>query len=186
MAVYQVLFKLKNLLSDPNGSSSADGEMLVEVHPEWAPIGEKRFRELVETGYFTECRFHRVVSDFIVQWGIPADPQAYLKYGENKIKDDPVMWSNSRGTLSFATSGPNARGSQIFVNFNDNEGLDSQGFSPFAKIVNASTGGMADILRVNPKYARNGPNQQKAKEQGNAYLKGSFPELSYIESATIV
>ena len=89
----------------------------------------RRFAELLEASYFTECRFHRVVPGFIIQWGIPADPAAYQKFGDNKIRDDPVAASNTRGTISFATSGPHARGSQMFVNLNDNSSnLDDQGY----------------------------------------------------------
>ena len=87
----------------------------------------RRFGDLLDVGYFNDCRFHRVVPDFIVQWGIPADPKVYQQWGENKIKDDPVRTSNKPGTLSFATSGPHARGSQMFVNFEDNSSLDDQG-----------------------------------------------------------
>ena len=88
----------------------------------------RRFRELLDAKYFDGCRFHRYVSDFIVQWGIPADPNLYAKFGDNKIRDDPVLQSNQAGTVSFATSGPNARGSQMFINLNDNESLDDQGY----------------------------------------------------------
>merc|ERR1712062_405674 len=126
-------------------------------------------------GYFNDCRFHRVVPDFIVQWGIPADPKVYQQWGENKIKDDPVATSNKPGTLSFATSGPHARGSQMFVNFEDNSSLDDQGFAPFAKIVDDK--GLEAIKKVFAGYARGGPDQQTAKEQGNAYLANKFPDL---------
>ncbi len=84
----------------------------------------------MQAGYFKDCRFHRVVPDFIVQWGIPADPAAYLKWGENKIKDDPVRVTNGKGTISFATSGPDARGSQMFINLCDNGDLDGCGTAP--------------------------------------------------------
>ena len=87
----------------------------------------RRFRELLEANYFSDCRFHRVVPGFIVQWGIPGDPALYKKFGDNKIRDDPVTVSNGEGTVSFATSGPNARGSQMFINFGDNRDLDGQG-----------------------------------------------------------
>ena len=88
----------------------------------------------MEANYFNDCRLYRVVPGFIIQWGIPATPSEYMKWGDNKIQDDPVKVSNSRATLSFATSGPNARGSQIFVNSDKNDGLDEQGFSPFAEV----------------------------------------------------
>lgn len=86
----------------------------------------RRFKELVEYGYFSDCKLYRVVPGFITQWGIPKSPSDYQKFGENKIKDDPVKQSNLTGTVSFATSGPDCRGSQIFVNVGDNDGLDEQ------------------------------------------------------------
>ena len=171
----------------------------------------RRFKDLLDVKYFDACRFHRVVEGFIVQWGIPADPKIYRQWGENKIKDDPVKVSNKAGTLSFATSGPNARGSQMFVNFGDNSSLDDQGFAPFATILE----GFESIQQVYGGYARNGPDQQEAKErvraepahatpnrrsrpalfdhlriraqpQGNDYLAKDFPKLSYIESVEVL
>ena len=85
-------------------------------------------------------RLYRVVPDFIIQWGIPASPELYRQWGDNKIADDPVKVTNRQMTVSFATSGPNARGSQMFVNLQNNEALDSQGVasslshSPFLPI----------------------------------------------------
>ncbi|KAL1503487.1 hypothetical protein AB1Y20_011971 [Prymnesium parvum] len=174
-------FKAKFELVHP-GLGGATAEFEVEVHPEWAPLGAQRFKDLVLAGYFTDCRVHRVVSGFIAQWGIPGDPAVYRQWGENKIKDDPVKTSNVKGTISFATSGPNARGSQMFINLVDNSMLDEQGFAPFAVI---TTPGDAAYKFYNG-YERAGPDQSRAKEEGNSYLAKEFPNLSYIARVSLM
>jgi cyclophilin family peptidyl-prolyl cis-trans isomerase len=63
---------------------------------------------------------------------------------EKSLKDDPVVESNKRGTISFATSGPNSRTTQMFINFADNSNLDGMGFSPFGKVVE----GMETVDRI--------------------------------------
>jgi len=110
------------------------GDVVLEVHPEWAPIGAARFLDLVKDNFFTECRFHRVISGFMCQFGIAGDPKHYAKWARIKLKDDPVKESNKRGYMSFATSGPNARSTQLFINFVDNSSLDQQGFAPIARV----------------------------------------------------
>lgn len=80
--------------------SSTSKEFVVDVVPEWAPLGAKRFRDLIEVGYFDKCRIYRVIPGFIIQWGICADPNMYKQWGDNKIKDDQrtaATPSNLRG-----------------------------------------------------------------------------------------
>ena len=99
-----------------------------------------------------------------------------------RIQDDPVKESNTRGMVTFATAGPNTRTTQVFINFNDNAGLDRQGFAPFGKV----SAGMDIVDKLHNSYGEQ-PSQQQPTIQspGNAYLTKTFPKLDYIKTATI-
>mmetsp|Transcript_80599 Transcript_80599/g.127306 ORF Transcript_80599/g.127306 Transcript_80599/m.127306 type:complete len:175 (+) Transcript_80599:67-591(+) len=154
--------------------------VLLEVHPEWSPHGVERFKQLVESGFYSQARFHRVIPDFIAQVGIAADPAVYAKWGNSPIKDDPVKESNQRGYVSFAMRGPDTRSCQIFFNYKDNRDLDGQGFSPIAIVKE----GMEVIDKLTVPGGK-GPDQPQLKEQGNAYLDSAFPDLSEIVEAKV-
>src|SRR5215472_16668115 len=50
------------------------GTFVVEVHRDWDPSGADRFYNLVKGGFYDDCRFFRVVPNFMVQFGINGDP----------------------------------------------------------------------------------------------------------------
>merc|ERR1712088_555011 len=58
------------------------------------------------------------------------------KWLHKEIKDDPVVGSNTRGTISYATDGPDTRTSQVFINYGNNSRLDALGFAPFGEVIN--------------------------------------------------
>jgi peptidyl-prolyl cis-trans isomerase A (cyclophilin A) len=156
------------------------GPVVVQVHRDWAPIGADHFVELVKSGYFDGCRFFRVVPNFIVQFGLAADPAVTRKWKSPSLRDDPVKQHNVRGTLVYATAGPNTRTTQLFINLVDNtRSLDPQGFAPFAVV----TKGMMAVDTIFPGYGE-APQQPNIEGQGNAYLQ-QFPKLDYIRKATI-
>ena len=157
------------------------GNFTVEVTRSLAPNGADRFYNLVRSGFFTDVEFFRVVPGFMVQFGIHGDPAVSAKWREANITDDAVKTSNARGTLTFATAGPNTRTTQLFINFADNGGLDGQGFSPFGKVVE----GMAVVDSINSASGEN-PNQGAIQQAGNEYLKKEFPNLDFIKSASLV
>jgi peptidyl-prolyl cis-trans isomerase A (cyclophilin A) len=163
------------------------GKFTVEVTRSLSPNGADRFYNLVRSGYFKDVAFFRVIPGFMCQFGIHGDPAVSAKWREANIADDPVKGSNARGTITFATAGPNTRTTQLFINFGDNTGLDGQGFSPFGKV----TEGMDVVDKINSEYGEGapngrGPDQGRVQMEGNTYLKKDFPNLDYIKSATIV
>ena len=88
------------------GGSGGDGVFVVEVHPEWAPIGAARIKELVECKFYDDTYFFRVIPGFMAQFGLSGDPATSQQWRGACLPDDPVLASNSRGRVSFATSGP--------------------------------------------------------------------------------
>lgn len=159
------------------------GDFVVEVHPDWAPKGAARFKEMVEKGILDDCRFFRVIKDFMVQFGINGDPEVSKVWREKRIQDDPVKKSNKRGYITFATSGPNSRTTQVFINYKDNRRLDDQGFAPFGEVVS----GMDVVDRLNDTYGGTPSDfQPQIQSQGNRFLDSKFPGLDSIKKATIV
>jgi peptidyl-prolyl cis-trans isomerase A (cyclophilin A) len=165
---------------------TSKGPFVIEVHRDWAPNGADRFYNLVKNGFYDNDRFFRVVEGFMVQFGINGNPKISKVWRDANIKDDPVTQSNKRGMITFATSGPNSRTTQVFINFNDNVGLDGQGFSPFGQVVS----GMKVVDSLYNGYGEgaprgSGPDQGRVQDEGNAYLNKDFPMLDYVKKATI-
>ena len=163
------------------------GAFVIEVTRAWAPKGADRFYNLVKSGFYDNARFFRVISGFMVQFGINGNPQISKVWRDANIKDDPVKASNKRGMITFATAGPDTRTTQVFVNFGNNAGLDDQGFAPFGQVIS----GMEVVDALYAEYGEGapqgaGPDQGLVQSQGNAYLKKDFPKLDYIKTATIV
>lgn len=156
------------------------GPFVVEVHRDWAPLGSDRFYTLVKRDYFSGAKFFRVIPNFMVQFGLAADPSVTARYEGSEFPDDPVRQSNTRGMVSFATRGPNSRTTQMFINFGNNARLDSSGFTPFGQVVS----GMENVDRLNNQY-RESPVQMQIKAEGNKYLEANFPQLDSIRSAKL-
>ena len=163
------------------------GRFLIEVHRIWAPYGADRFYNLVRTGFFDDSRFFRVRAGYIVQFGIPGDPDVAAQWKKQTIPDDPVRQSNLRGFVGFAMTGPNTRTTQIYVNLVDNSRLDADGFAPFCKVVE----GMEIVDQLYAGYGEDagggmrGGKQGPIFEAGNKYLDVNFPKLDKLVRATI-
>ncbi len=165
---------------------TSKGVFVIEVQRAWAPNGADRFYNLVKNGFYDNVRFFRVVKGFMVQFGINGEPAVSAKWRDALINDDAVRQSNRRGFITFATSGPNSRTSQVFINFGDNSRLDGMGFSPFGRVVS----GMDVVDKLYAEYGEGapngrGPDQSRIQQLGNAYLTKDFPRMDFVKKATI-
>lgn len=161
--------------------TTTKGDVIIQVNRGWAPLGVDRFYNLIRSGFYKDAAFFRVIPGFVAQFGIPARPDVAAVWDRARIPDDRVIQSNKRGTLTFATAGPNTRTTQIFINYRDNTPLDTQGFAPFGEVIE----GMDLVDKFFSGYGET-PDQGRITAQGKAYLDRSFPNLDRIVNAVVM
>ncbi len=163
------------------------GEFVVKVTRAWAPNGADRFYNLVKNGFYDEARFFRAVPNFMVQFGLNANPNVSKVWQSARIPPDKVTQSNKKGFITFAMgASPDTRTTQVFINFRNNANLDGMGFAPFGEVAS----GIEVVDKIYTGYGEGaprggGPPQGRVAAEGNAYLIKSFPKMDYIKTATI-
>ncbi|MCB1053208.1 MAG: peptidylprolyl isomerase [Acidobacteria bacterium] len=91
------------------------GTINLNLFAEQAPITVANFVNLAQRGYYNGLKFHRVISDFMVQGGCP-EGTGRGKPGyvfEDEFHDD--LCHDRPGILSMANAGPRTNGSQFFI-----------------------------------------------------------------------
>ncbi len=168
---------------------TSKGDVVIEVHRAWAPIGADRFFNLVRHGFYDGARFFRIRAGLFAQFGINGDPDVASVWRSATIPDDPWAGiSNQRGTIAYAFRDPNGRTTQVFINLKDNSATDDkEPFVPFGRVVE----GMDVVDSLYSAYGEQSGGGIRAGKQdpvfdgGNAYLEREFPKLDFIIHATI-
>jgi len=163
------------------------GSFIVTVTRAWAPLGADRFYNLVKHHFYDGAAFFRVLKGFVAQFGISPYPAVTTAWHTSYIQDDPVSHTNARGYVVFATSGPNTRTTQLFINLADNTSLDARGFAPFGQV----TQGMAVVDSLYQGYGEGGtpgggPDQEQMERQGKPYIDKGWPKLDTITRASLI
>ena len=110
------------------------GTFKAEIFLAEMPITAGNFLALARSGFYDGLHFHRVIDNFMIQFGCPhskdpASPRAGTGGPPHgTIKDEfleTARFSNEPGTLSMANTGrPDSGGSQFFINTRHNAYLD--------------------------------------------------------------
>ena len=113
------------------------GTFTAEIYQDQMPITAGNFVKLAKSGFYDGLHFHRIIPDFMAQFGCPhsKDPNS-PRAGTGDAPGGPIpdehpadaKISNARGTLSMANKGPQSGSCQFFINVVDNGYLDW--FSP--------------------------------------------------------
>jgi peptidyl-prolyl cis-trans isomerase A (cyclophilin A) len=135
---------------------TTNGQIEIELDPVKAPISTKNFLDYVNSGFYTNTIFHRVIPGFMAQGG-GFTPQMQQKETKAPIKNEHKNGlANVRGTLSMArTSVPDSATSQFFINVKDNDFLDQgDGYAVFGKVVKGMD--VVDIIVNSPTTTKQG------------------------------
>ena len=114
--------------------TTTEGSFKAEIFLDTMPVTAQNFIDLANSGFYNGLHFHRVIRDFMLQFGCPhsKDPESPMAgtggppHGTNQDEFlDNAKFSNEPGTLSMANTGrPNSGGSQFFINTVHNSYLD--------------------------------------------------------------
>ena len=110
------------------------GSFTADLYLDKMPVTVGNFIALAKSGFYDGLHFHRVINNFMIQFGCPfsRDPNS-SRAGtggppHGTIKDEfpaDAKMSNEPGTLSMANTGrPDSGGSQFFINTVHNSYLD--------------------------------------------------------------
>lgn len=166
------------------------GSFDIEAKREWSPAGVDRLYQLIKRGFYTDIAIFRVVPDFVAQFGISSDSTSNDAWRTIKVIDEPVVKTNTKGTIAFARGGPQTRTTQIFINLKSNsprlDNLRSAGIIGFP-VVAEITSGMDVVETFYDEYGDVlGRRQDSIRMFGNTYLRQNYPEVDYIVKAYIL
>jgi cyclophilin family peptidyl-prolyl cis-trans isomerase len=112
---------------------TSKGDVVVELFENEAPNAVANFIDLCDRKFFDGTKFHRVISDFMVQGGDPnskdANPNNDGQGGPGytfRDEFEPGYRRHFRGVLSLANHGKDTNGSQFFITHRPTEALDGK------------------------------------------------------------
>lgn len=119
------------------------GEITLELDAEKAPKTVANFMHYVETNFFDNLIFHRVIDGFMIQGGGFDTDMKQKSAGDNVENEANNGLKNNKYTIAMArTPNPHSASSQFFINVADNNFLNftaptSQGwgYCVFGKVV---------------------------------------------------
>jgi peptidylprolyl isomerase len=141
--------------------STNQGDIVIELMPEVAPMACENFTKLAQQGYYDGVIFHRVIPNFMIQGGDPTGTGTGGKSIWGKaFKDevDPEVTFDAPGILAMANAGHDTNGSQFFITTAATPWLDMN-HTIFGKVVK----GM-DVVKKIEKAPRDGMDKPKEKQ----------------------
>lgn len=125
------------------------GDITAELFEEKSPISVKNFLAYVDSGFYNNVIFHRVINNFMIQTGGFDETMTEKPTLAPIVNESNNYVRNERGTLAMArTSNPNSATSQFYINHNKNSSLDYRfgkpGYAVFGKI----TSGMEIVDKI--------------------------------------
>lgn len=135
------------------------GDIVLELHPEKAPITVANFLAYANEGFYNGMIFHRVMKDFMIQTG-GFDANMMRKTPKDEIKNEADNGLfNNRGSVAMArTAKVDSATSQFFINVKNNyflnNGYRDFGYAVFANVIHGLD--VVDAIGLEETGAKNG------------------------------
>jgi peptidylprolyl isomerase len=126
------------------------GNIVLELFAKDVPKTVNNFVFLAREGYYNGSTFHRVIPGFMAQGG---DPTGTGAGGPGyKFADEFTSHTHDAGVISMANSGANTNGSQFFITYTPQHGLDGK-HTVFGRVIS----GMDVLEKLTPRDPDKGP-----------------------------
>ncbi|WP_417445890.1 peptidylprolyl isomerase [Kangiella sp.] len=111
--------------------TTTQGDIIIRLFAD-TPYTSANFLRLVESGFYENTYFHRVIPNFVAQGGSQlGDGSGSVGYS---IREELNQHSHRKGTIGMATAGKDTGGAQFFFNLAPNLHLDSN-YTVFGEVV---------------------------------------------------
>lgn len=96
------------------------GDITVKFYAAESPVTVNNFLNLAKAGFYNGTKFHRVISDFMIQGGDPLSKESDARYWgtggpDYRFADEFNNHKLIAGSLAMANAGPDTNGSQFFI-----------------------------------------------------------------------
>ena len=202
--VFECNTTVRGIIGGDGFNPQDEGLIRIELHPEWAPIGAARVKDLVADHFFDDIPLFRGLANFLIQFGINTKNATKNKYWEwpHTIADDynpnipdankeKQTGSNippfTDGIVSFAGSGKDSRSTHLFMTLGTQRRL---GKAPWEVPVGRVVGkGSLKVLHTIYTGYGNAPKQplldpRRGPTKVAEYLKDNFPKLDWINKCS--
>ena len=129
------------------------GDIVIELYPAEAPVTVNSFVFLARQGFYDGVTWHRVLPGFVAQTGDPTGTGSGGPGYTFKDEISPKLNLDAPGIVAMANSGPNSNGSQFFITYTPQPGLDGS-YTVFGKVI----AGMDVVNKLTPRNPEKNPN----------------------------
>lgn len=128
---------------------TSEGDIMIELDEKAAPITVANFLQYVDSGFYNNTLFHRVIAGFMIQGG-GMTASMVEKTGNASIKNESANGlKNRRGTIAMARKQmPDSATSQFYINLADNPNLDGSKQAPGYAVFGKVTAGMDIVDKI--------------------------------------
>lgn len=129
------------------------GAFSVRLYRDKAPVTVENFLKYVDSGFYENTIFHRVVTNFMIQGGGFTIDMQEKPTGDPIVNESQNRLHNVRGTIAMArTSEPDSATAQFYVNQRTNLSLDwkpgDPGYTVFGEVIDGMS--VVDFISTSP------------------------------------